>query len=375
MNHKILSSDLEIIKSCNICKSKKFKIISNVFFKNKLNFFQSKICLNCNYVFRSIRPKIQWFKKNWNSRFSFQQKNKVTYINPKIEQFRISRYKKIFDFLKKKNILKKKNKIIDIGCGTGSGLKQFSKLFNIYGLEADNSRGSIAKKNGIKVFDKSIENFNSKIKFDIVLCIQTLEHFHEPQDAINKINKICKDLGYVYIEVPNIKHYVLSWHDSIYLAHLSTFAAENLKMLLVKNSLTPILETYPQTDNGEINLGILARKNDKGFKIKKLSLKDKLTQKKRILKSYSIRKNKVFFNKFPININVNLINDISLMVKPIKKIFKNVLKNIFIRDLKFNKNIQKYEITQNDFKNEKIPNRKILRTMKYIPIKNKIKVY
>ena len=146
-------------------------------------------------------------------------------------------------------------------------------------------------------------------------------------------------------------------------------------MLLVKNSLIPILETYPQTDNGEVNIGILARKNDTDFKIKKLSLKDKLTQKKRILKSYSIRKNKVFFNKFPININVNQINDISLMVKPTKKIFKNVLKNIFIRDLKFNKNIQKYEITQNDFKNEKIPNRNILRTMKYIPIKNKIKVY
>ena len=375
MNYKILKSDIEYIDYCNICNSNKLKVISNVFYKNSFNFFQTKICLDCNYIFRSIRPKISWFKKNWNARFSYQKKNKIKYINPKIEKFRISRYKKFFEFLKNKKILLKKEKIIDIGCGTGSGLKQYTGIYDIYGLEADNSRGLIAKKNGIKVFNKNIENFNSKIKFDTILCIQTLEHFHKPQVAIKKISNICKNLGYLYIEVPNVKHYALSWHDTIYLAHLSTFAVENLKMLLVKNNFIPIFETFPQTDNGEINIGILARKNDKNFKINKISKVKKINKKKNILKSYSLKKNKVFFKKFPININTNLINDISLMVKPSAEIFKNVLKNIFIRDLKLNKVTKKYEIVRSDLKNEKIPNIKILTKMKYIYIKEKIDIF
>ena len=63
------------------------------------------------------------------------------------------------------------------------------------------------------------------------------------------------------------------------------------------------------------------------------------------------------------------------MVKPSAKIFKNVLKNIFIRDLKLNKVTKKYEIVRSDFKNEKIPNIKILTKMKYMYIKEKIDIF
>ncbi len=63
------------------------------------------------------------------------------------------------------------------------------------------------------------------------------------------------------------------------------------------------------------------------------------------------------------------------MVKPSAEIFKNVLKNIFIRDLKLNKVTKKYEIVRSDLKNEKIPNIKILTKMKYIYIKEKIDIF
>ena len=190
-----------------------------------------------------------------------------------------------------------------------------------------------------------------------------------------KINTLCKEQGYVYIEVPNIRHYALSWHDSIYLAHLSCFSSENLKMLLVKNNLIPIYETYPQTDNGEVNLGILAKKGENNFKINKILINKRIENSKKILRAYSMRKSRVYFKKFPVNINVNLINDISLMIKPIPKIFKNILKNIYIRDVKLNKVNNKFEIIENNFKNEKMPNRTILKNMRFLLVKNDIKVY
>jgi hypothetical protein len=63
------------------------------------------------------------------------------------------------------------------------------------------------------------------------------------------------------------------------------------------------------------------------------------------------------------------------MIKPIPKIFKNILKNIYIRDVKLNKVNNKFEIIENNFKNEKMPNRTILKNMRFLLVKNDIKVY
>ena len=69
--------------------------------------------------------------------------------------------------------------------------------------------------------------------------------------------------SYIYIEVPNFKNLVRSWEDSIYLAHLSNFSESNLIYFLKKNNLEIIFQTFPQTDNGEFNLGFLCKKKNR----------------------------------------------------------------------------------------------------------------
>ena len=109
----------------------------------------------------------------------------------------------------------------------------------------------------------------------------------------------------LYLEVPNFKNLVRSWDDSIYLSHLSNFTEENLEYFLTKHNLQILYKTYPQTENGEYNLGVLQKKIN--------SYKKRINKFKKIkLDAYQINgKNP----KLPLGYRINLdyINDLSFL--------------------------------------------------------------
>ena len=143
--------------------------------------------------------------------------------------------------------------------------------------------------------------------------------------------------SYIYIEVPNFKNLVRSWDDSIYLAHLSNFSEENLIYFLQKNNLEIISQTFPQTENGEFNLGFLCKKN-KVVK-KKNNIRFKLPN----LNKYKINgKNKKL--NIPYEINLDQINDISFAYKVESQEKYKKLSDNFKRQLTYDKKIKKYVI-------------------------------
>lgn len=124
------------------------------------------------------------------------------------------------DFVKKFTTLDNKN-IIDIGCGGGILTESLVTLNNnVHGLDASLDAINIAKEHSkisslnIKYVNSTIEDFakNNTIEFDVVTCMEMLEHVPNPESIIESIAKIIKKDGLFFASTlnRNLKSYLLS---------------------------------------------------------------------------------------------------------------------------------------------------------------------
>ncbi|MED7818770.1 MULTISPECIES: bifunctional 2-polyprenyl-6-hydroxyphenol methylase/3-demethylubiquinol 3-O-methyltransferase UbiG [unclassified Francisella] len=124
------------------------------------------------------------------------------------------------DFVKKFTTLDNKN-IIDIGCGGGILTESLvTQNNNVHGLDASLDAINIAKEHSkisslnIKYVNSTIEDFaeNNTIEFDVVTCMEMLEHVPNPESIIESIAKIIKKDGLFFASTlnRNLKSYLLS---------------------------------------------------------------------------------------------------------------------------------------------------------------------
>jgi len=94
-------------------------------------------------------------------------------------------------------------KILDIGCGTGGVSEIFNKDHNVIGLDSDKDAIEFASKRGIKVKRGNAENLPfEKESFDIVLCLDVIEHTNDDKKVVNEIYRVLKKGGNTIIAVP-----------------------------------------------------------------------------------------------------------------------------------------------------------------------------
>ncbi len=363
ISFNIKKNNIQRINKCLICSSKESQVISNVYYKNKFIIFQTSYCKKCLYIFRSRRPNIKWLEQAWKKREKIQTQKKINYINDVIEIKREQRYKKLFRFISQKI---KFNSILDVGCGPGTGLKHLIKLKKkVYGIEPDLSRAKIAKKNHVKIVKGKIEDIKIKRKFDLVTCIQSLEHFYDPKKTLLSIKKIVKKNGFIFIEIPNYFNHVRSWHDCLYLGHMSNFIKESFLYLFLKCELKPLYLCYTQTGKyGEYNLGIISQNKSYNYRNNPNYINKGIQKKIKKLTLYGIN-NKKIKKKIPLNVNLEVINDLSLMYKPSTNIKSSLVENIFERGCVYNYKIKKYEITDKENYRLKIKTNRIDKKIKY----------
>jgi 2-polyprenyl-3-methyl-5-hydroxy-6-metoxy-1,4-benzoquinol methylase len=124
--------------------------------------------------------------------------------------------------------------VLDVGAGSGlfaQYLGEFTQ--NITLLEPSKSMLSKASKN-FKKIDSSLQDFNTKNKFDFVVCIDSLHHLtngykgrEEVSKGIHKMISLAKDK--VIIIDPNIKTFKGKWiqiQENFILRQNSTFFEE-----------------------------------------------------------------------------------------------------------------------------------------------------
>ncbi len=138
-----------------------------------------------------------------------------------------------FNYIQSKTKINKKN-IIDIGCGGGVLSEKLAAHGGIItGLDKSKNLIKIAKshnkKNSSKIhyINKDINNFikhNNNI-FDIVICMELLEHVEKKADLIKIIDTLCKKHGIIIIS--SLKKNILTY---IYMILICEYITKDMKI-------------------------------------------------------------------------------------------------------------------------------------------------
>jgi 2-polyprenyl-3-methyl-5-hydroxy-6-metoxy-1,4-benzoquinol methylase len=156
-------------------------------------------CINCKVYY--VHPLItftdeQWAKLYNNEYFAEQS----TWLLHKREVELSQRFNQALSFIGSKNI-----SFLDIGAGEGKTLLEGLKRgWNVAGIDIVDNRIDQAKHEDIKFFKgKFLEHEFEINQYDFIYLDSVLEHVLNPKEYLQKINRILKPGGIVYVGVPN----------------------------------------------------------------------------------------------------------------------------------------------------------------------------
>jgi len=138
----------------------------------------------------------------------------------------VSRRNLLVELIKSLNILDPK--ILDIGAGTGGNIAVLEKFGEVRGIEPSERAIEFCQERGLKNIERgSIENLNFRDRtFDIVTCLDVLEHVSSPAIGLRELKRVLKDEGKIIITVPAFRS-LWSRHDEA-LNHLRRYDKKDL---------------------------------------------------------------------------------------------------------------------------------------------------
>lgn len=111
-------------------------------------------------------------------------------------------------------------KLLDVGCGGGIISYEMSKLgIKPFGIDANESNVSIAQEHAqnnsysAQFFHTTVEDYvNNGNKFDVILCLELIEHIINPQEFVSNLAKLLNKGGVIVISTLNrtAKSYLLA---------------------------------------------------------------------------------------------------------------------------------------------------------------------
>ncbi|NQS99802.1 MAG: glycosyltransferase [Candidatus Omnitrophica bacterium] len=118
--------------------------------------------------------------------------------------------------------------ILDLGTGTGANLVSFSKLGQTHGIDISEQAVAYCRRRGLNNVTRSAVDqitFQDK-SFDIITCLDVLEHLADPQETLREMKRVLKNQGKIIITVPALMM-LWSQHDEA-LGHLRRYQKKTL---------------------------------------------------------------------------------------------------------------------------------------------------
>ena len=136
---------------------------------------------------------------------------------------------KLIKLLAKKYSLKKESRILEMGCGRGEFLNEFTKLgMNGFGIDLSNFAKDYCDNAEIKVVDISKDPVpypdNS---FDIVFSKSFIEHFYYPEEIFKEAYRVLKPSGILINLTPEWNYIYKSFYDDY--THRTPFTKKSLE--------------------------------------------------------------------------------------------------------------------------------------------------
>ncbi len=147
----------------------------------------------------------------------------------------------------------KKVKILDIGCGGGLLSEPMSRLgAEVIGIDASNKNINVAKlhakKNNldIKYICSSPENLNTKIKFDVILNMEIIEHVEDVKIFLESCSKLLKKNGIMFVATLNktLKSYLFAIIGAEYVLRWLPIGTHEWEKFVKPEDLIKLLKKY-----------------------------------------------------------------------------------------------------------------------------------
>ncbi len=267
---------------CPICQSETYEQIQKELGKSITsdscmvdNKISNQICNKCGNVFNESGSRDS-IKSFYSDSYKLMDQSSEAETKFFSEQSSVTHSKMILNLLLNNVSLSEKGNVLDIGCGKGNFLFEFSMAkpkWNITGIEISKSALFHARKKLPKA-DLREDLFKNDFdkKFDLVVALNVLEHLEQPIEFLKDITSTLDENGLVLLDIPNFK---VNPVDLFVFDHLIHFTRETLENLLTLSELkiVKIIE-----NPNRVPLFVICTKSKK---------------KKEILNHYSMMKNLV----------------------------------------------------------------------------------
>ena len=141
----------------------------------------------------------------------------------------------LVDFVVKKALHNaEKGDLIDIGCGNGAAIRNFSRALPHWRIDGNElSDKALSSLKGVSGFRSLHTGSVSEIRhqYDLVSLIHSLEHMPSPLDTMENVARLLKKDGILLVEVPDIE---TSPFDILVADHLCHFSRSTLRFLVEK---------------------------------------------------------------------------------------------------------------------------------------------
>lgn len=155
-----------------------------------------------------------------------------------------------------------KNKLLEIGCGSGSKLVTMRALgWNVIGQEIDKGSKKIHEKNLLNVYYNELQDIGFESdSFDAIGINHVIEHIPFPQEIMRECFRILKPEGKFIIITPNNsaiggKLFKKYWHGYDFPRHLNIFSKESLISCALNEGFS-LVESKTSACNAEVTASL-----------------------------------------------------------------------------------------------------------------------
>ncbi len=194
-------------------------------------------CRKCDLIYVNPRPKrlIEQYNRNESSPFNYYLRNRRADIKTAHEILMlISQYKK-------------RGKLLDVGCATGSLLSVAKNMgYGVTGIDINRQSVEFCRRElSLDVRYGSLDAVPAGEMFDIVVLADVIEHLSEPLSMLRQINKILSEGSIIFISTPNITSWATRMFQVKPEEHLYYFDTKTMKNILNRAGFrTLILDTF-----------------------------------------------------------------------------------------------------------------------------------
>lgn len=193
----ILDEDYTVTVNCPHCNSND----SDSMFE--LNGFKHNSCIKCGSVYVSPRLKDECLHKLYSDDYYSEMftKSMIPYFDKRKQLIGENKYSQILDFFSDDD---SQNKVLDIGCGVGEVIDVFNdNSWDCEAIELNPVASEWLTKKGIKVFNDTLDNYQTDHQFDLVMAWNVVEHVTNPKEFIQKAYNLLRPGGLFVSEVPH----------------------------------------------------------------------------------------------------------------------------------------------------------------------------